>query len=78
MTSSIMHEYGPQAVIDIAQKMGVTSNLQASPSICLGTFDISVKEMAAAFTTFVNQGVYTEPLLITKITDKNILEALKK
>jgi len=71
MTASIMYEYGPHAVVDIARKMGITSPLQASPSICLGTFDISVKEMAAAFTTFVNQGVYTEPLLITKITDKN-------
>ena len=71
MTASIMHEYGPHAVIDIARKMGITSPLQTSPSICLGTFEISVKEMAAAFSTFVNQGVYTEPLLITKITDKN-------
>ena len=76
MTSSIMHEYGPQAVIDIAQKMGVTSNLQASPSICLGTFDMSVKEITAAYSTFVNNGNYTEPLFITKITDKddNVLE----
>ena len=71
-----MHEYGPQAVIDIAQKMGVTSNLQASPSICLGTFDMSVKEITAAYSTFVNNGNYTEPLFITKITDKdgNVLE----
>jgi len=71
MTASIMYDYGPHAVVDIARKMGVTSPLQASPSICLGTFDMSVKEITAAYSTFVNQGVYTEPLLITKITDKN-------
>ena len=42
--------------------MGVTSNLQASPSICLGTFDMSVKEITAAYSTFVNNGNYIEPL----------------
>ena len=71
MTASIMYDYGPHAVVDIARKMGVTSPLQASPSICLGTFNMSVKEITAAYSTFVNQGVYTEPLLITKITEKN-------
>ena len=55
----------------MAQKMGVTSPLPNSPSLCLGPSDMSVKEITAAYSTFVNQGVYTEPLLITKITDEN-------
>ena len=75
MTASILENIGPtagpEAVINIARKMGVTSTLQASPSICLGTFDMSVKEITAAYSTFVNNGNYIEPLYITKITDKD-------
>ncbi len=71
MTASIMKDYGPQAVIDIARKMGVNSTLQPSPSLCLGTFDMTVKELTASYSTFVNQGVYTEPIFITKITNKD-------
>ena len=71
MTASIMKDYGPQAVIDIARKMGVTSPLPKTPSLCLGTADMSVKEITAAYSAFANQGVYTEPIFITKITDKN-------
>ena len=71
MTAFIMHQYGSEAVVEIARKMGVTSTLQAVPSICLGTFDLSVKEITAAYSTFVNKGIYTEPIYITQITDKN-------
>ena len=65
-----MSQYGPNAVVDMARKMGITSDLLAVPSICLGTFDLSVYEITGAYSTFVNQGVYTEPIFITKITDK--------
>ena len=51
--------------------MGVTSPLKATPSICLGTLDLSVKEITAAYSTFVNKGIYTEPIYITQITNKN-------
>lgn len=71
MTAYIMHQFGPKPVVDMARKMGVTSYLQAVPSICLGTFDLSVKEITGAYSTFVNKGVYTEPIFVTKITDKN-------
>ena len=71
MTAYIMHQFGPKPVVDIARKMGVTSNLQAIPSICLGTFDLSVKEITGAYSTFVNKGIYTEPIFVSKITDKN-------
>ncbi|MAO71578.1 MAG: penicillin-binding protein [Flavobacteriales bacterium] len=71
MTAYIMHQFGPKPVVDMARKMGVTSYLQAVPSICLGTFDLSVKEITGAYSTFVNKGVYTEPIFVTKIKDKN-------
>lgn len=74
MTASIMHQYGPKPVVDMARKMGVKSNMLAVPSICLGTFDLSVAEITGAYSTFVNKGVHIDPFFITKITDKNGVE----
>ena len=38
---------------------------------CLGTFDLSVYEMVGAYSTFVNKGVWTEPIFVTRIENKN-------
>ena len=71
ITAYIMKQFGPHAVLELARKMGITNYLQAVPSICLGTFDLSVYEMVGAYSTFVNKGLWVEPMLITKIEDKN-------
>lgn len=62
---------GPQAVIDLARKMGIKSNLEPYPAIALGVFDISVYEMVGAFATYANKGVWTEPVYLSHILDKN-------
>lgn len=62
---------GPQSVIDLARKMGIKSNLEPYPAIALGVFDISVYEMVGAFSTYANKGVWTEPVYLTHILDKN-------
>jgi penicillin-binding protein 1A len=41
------------------------------PAICLGAVDISLKQMTGAYTTFANNGVYTEPYFVTTIKDKD-------
>ena len=41
------------------------------PSICLGSMDLSLYEMAGAYTVFGNDGVYTKPIFISHIEDKN-------
>ena len=71
VTAYIMKQFGPHAVVDLAKKIGIQSKILAVPSLCLGTFDLSVYEMVGAYSTFVNNGVWTEPIFITKITDKN-------
>lgn len=71
ITAYIMKQYGPHAVVDLAKKIGIQSKILAVPSLCLGTFDLSVYEMVGAYGTFVNSGVWTEPIFIEKITDKN-------
>jgi penicillin-binding protein 1A len=71
ITAFIMKKFGPQAVIDLVRKMGITANIDPYPAICLGTPSLSVYEMVAAHCTFTNGGVYTEPVVITRIEDKN-------
>ena len=71
VSARIMDLVGPQPVINLARKMGITSYLPAVPSIALGTPDISLFEMVGAYSTFANQGIYVKPIMITRIEDKN-------
>ncbi|HNR49321.1 MAG TPA: PBP1A family penicillin-binding protein [Bacteroidia bacterium] len=71
ISAYLMKEFGPSAVIQIARKMGITSPIDEVPSICLGTPDVSLFEMCGAYCTFANKGVWTEPIYITRIEDKN-------
>ena len=71
ITARLMDKVGPQPVVDLAKKLGVESEILAVPSIALGTPDVSVYEMVGAYATFANQGVYTKPVMVTHIEDKN-------
>jgi len=59
----------PAAVVALAHNMGIKTPMEAFPSICLGTSDLSVMDMVSAMATFVNKGSHIEPVFITKITD---------
>lgn len=67
----LMKQIGPQPVIDMVRRLGITSPIEPYPSICLGTPDISLQEMVGAYTAFANQGVYCKPFFIKRIIDKN-------
>ena len=71
VTARIMDMVGPKNVITLANKLGIETEIPEVPSIALGTVDLSVYEMVAAYSTFANQGVYTKPVLVTAIEDKN-------
>lgn len=71
ITARLMDKVGPQPVADLARKLGVESNILPVPSIALGTPDISVYEMVGAYSAFANKGVYTKPVMIERIEDKN-------
>jgi penicillin-binding protein 1A len=60
----------PQNVINLIRQMGITSYVPPYPSIALGTCDLTLKEMVGSYTTFVNYGIYSKPLFITRIEDK--------
>ncbi len=67
----VMKKYGPEPVIGLAHQMGIYSELEPVPSICLGVADVSLFEMTGAYCTFANKGVWTQPTFITRIEDRN-------
>lgn len=71
VTAWVMKQFGPDAVISLVRRLGITSPIDAVPSIALGTPDISVFEMVAANATFANKGTYIQPTFVTRIEDKN-------
>lgn len=60
---------GAEQVIELGRKMGITSPLQAVPSLALGTSPVSPFEMATAFAVISNQGRSVTPVAVLKITD---------
>lgn len=71
VTARIMKDFGPLAVIDVARRCGITTPIEPVPSICLGTPDVSLLEMVAAYSTFANKGIWIKPTFIMRIEDKN-------
>ena len=61
---------GLNNVLSKARAMGIRSTMPKVPSIALGSAELSVIEMAKAYTSFANNGVPSEPYFIEKITDK--------
>jgi len=82
ITAAVMKKIGPKRVRDNVIKMGIDGKyVNEYPSIALGALDLSVYEMVGAMSTFVNEGVFIKPILITRIEDKNgaiIYQAMPK
>ncbi|MDR1273642.1 MAG: transglycosylase domain-containing protein [Odoribacteraceae bacterium] len=75
----VLKQFTPGAVSQMARKMGITSHVPPVPSIFLGSAEITVKEMVAAFAVFVNKGVYNAPVMVTRVEDKygNVLASFQ-
>ena len=71
ISAYLMNQFGPNAVIAQARRMGVESPIDPVPAICLGVCDLKLIEMVGAMSTFANQGVYIKPMFIARIEDKN-------
>jgi penicillin-binding protein 1A len=72
----VLEKAGMNNTIQLAHNMGITSDLEAVPSMALGTADISVTEMVTAYSTFANKGKTFKPFYLTSITshDGAVLE----
>ena len=66
---------GEETLVNMAKRLGITANLDMVPSLALGTSEIGMLEMAAAYSAFANSGYKVKPHFITKVVDNegNIL-----
>jgi len=71
ISARLIDKVGPGPVSKLATDLGVSSKIPSVPSIALGTADLSVYEMVAAYGSFANQGIYVKPVMVTRIEDKN-------
>ena len=69
ISAYLMKQYGPEAMVEMMRKMGVGCYLYPVNSLCVGSADISVYEMVAAYNTFPSKGVYVSPIFVTRIED---------
>ena len=67
--AQVVQQVGAAKVVEVAQRMGITSRLTALPSIAIGTEEVSPLELASAYSPLANGGFSTPPVAITKITD---------
>jgi penicillin-binding protein 1A len=68
-TIRLLEQIGVKAVIDAAQRAGIRSPLPHDLTLALGSGDVTLLELTAAYGTFANQGVHMEPLMVRYVTD---------
>jgi len=71
ITAWLVMKLTPQTIVEYAKRLGITSDIDPVPAIGFGSSDCSIYELCAAYGTFVNKGVWTSPLMVTRIEDKN-------
>ena len=64
-------EMGIKRIIETAHKMGIQSPLDDQPSLALGSSDVNLLEMACAYSTIANNGMHHDPVLVTRIVDRD-------
>lgn len=70
VTAWLMGQLSPYAFVNLLHEFGLRNQaIEPVLSLCLGTCDVSVKEMVSAYTAFVNHGIRTNPLYVTRIED---------
>jgi len=70
ISAYLMSKLNPQAFVTLLREYGISNpEIHPSMALCLGPCDITVGEMVSAYTAFVNHGIRTAPLFVTKIAD---------
>lgn len=64
-------EMGIKRIIETAEKMGIKSPLEDAPSLALGSSDVNLLELTNAYCTIANDGMHHDPVLVTRIEDKD-------
>jgi penicillin-binding protein 1A len=65
----LANDIGPANIVSMAERLGVESPLKPNLSLTLGTDDVSVLDMASAYSTFADNGEHVDPFVVAKVTD---------
>ena len=68
VAAQLTMEVGPDAVVEVAHRMGIESKLQSNTSIALGTSEVTPLELTAAYVPFANGGYRPEVHFVQRIT----------
>lgn len=71
VTAQVINNIKPLNVAALAKEMGIESKLNPVPSLALGTSEVTLLESVTAYSTFANQGVRTDPVMITRIINES-------
>ncbi|MCK4389096.1 MAG: PBP1A family penicillin-binding protein [Desulfobacterales bacterium] len=66
----LLNKLGPSTVVDWAYRMGIKSPLQPNLSLVLGTSDVTLLQLTAAYAVFANGGIATRPFAILEVLDR--------
>jgi len=70
-TVKVAEMVGFDNVVDLAKKAGLNYDIQPTPAVALGAYDVTPVEMAGAYTVFANQGVYVKPNFIGMVRSQD-------
>ena len=71
ITAWLVMKLTPETVAGYAKRLGITSPIDAVPSVGFGSSDCSIFELCGVYGAFVNKGIWTSPVMVTRIEDKN-------
>ena len=70
ISAYLIDKEGPENFVNLLNKYGIRNpEIHPSMALCLGPCDITVAEMVSGYTTFVNHGIRSAPLYVTRIVD---------
>ncbi len=70
-TVKVAEIIGYQRVVDLARQMGLGTNIQPTPAVALGAYEMTPIDVAAGYTAFAAGGVRAEPLFIRRVVSSN-------
>lgn len=65
------YEVGIDNIVETAHRMGIHSKLDPVPSLSLGSSDVNLLELVNSYCTVINKGLYNDPILVTRIEDRD-------
>ncbi len=66
-TVQVAQLIGYQRVVDVARQMGLGSNIQATPAVALGAYEMTPVDVAAGYTPFATNGLRSEPIFLRSV-----------